>query len=552
MGQMSEVVGRKVQKLFPDFMEYTDSLSPKMKSILMRIKLNKVDVSNLQKGSLILIDRSEDLFTCCSHGSSSTAKTPLAHRILCAIKSIKANKKMIKSCNIELDPVILSTHVEIVENIDASEVKEEKDSLELPFSALHSISFSMKPSLLPLGIHANTTSDRIRELVYHMFCSSEDVTKEKLCNTLKLVIEEELGSLPSSSKKSKRGFGAEILALTQALLTCPGRKSLPSLESMIHSLGYNPRICLQHEHLISLVYAVIEAMQRSSAKQFAQVTQSFASYDSKCIREDILLSNLKSHVNNQDTFQSLFSIGLSCLTKWIQTYNQESVNTSTIPSPSKAKGSAATDGLSSGPIDIGFIFLQYIRIVSLVATSTELYESNHSEDTAAISQFASVVANYLIHNSPKEELEYLESLNIIHYEISQEIISLRVSLTANESVSDDFEDDWDPIDDNDDNELKAKKLLLEVHDIILNIFERLQTVYSNRTKPNNITTSKELNIFECSDLIESYLIPSIQPNEPLASGGFGGEVGNYCNYISVVCIINNSIHMISIESRCSS
>ena len=112
-----------------------------------------------------------------------------------------------------------------------------------------------------------------------MICDSEEDGRAALCAALIECINAEGGNLPPPKK---RGVGAEIFSLVHELLNAKISEfnSSAKLEANdFRATEYNPIICMKYYNLVSLALAVVDAMQRSSGKQFGAVCTWACSYD---------------------------------------------------------------------------------------------------------------------------------------------------------------------------------------------------------------------------------------------------------------------------------
>jgi hypothetical protein len=152
---------------------------------------------------------------------------------------------------------------------------------EIPFftmSGLSSLPVQINTSLAAFSAfiddsrhpsHGISEDDR-REYarIWRAFVSEpEETARRLLCDALRERITLERGTLPPVKK---RGFGAELLAFVQSLITSPGTADRCTLEQpqTIQARGFNSMICERYVSLLSLVFCAIESLQRSSSKQF--------------------------------------------------------------------------------------------------------------------------------------------------------------------------------------------------------------------------------------------------------------------------------------------
>jgi hypothetical protein len=245
--------------------------------------------SPLKTASLILVDRWEDLFSPISVFGGSQS---VAHRIVntCEIAKSRGITEeeggVTKKLDLSLQPGWLQSlnlyHSGVTSNASISPLLQ-------PMSAVSSSSFKTVPSLCYSASKGNHSSanDIIR---FKLMACSEEEGRTYICEELKKQIILSNGTLPPPKK---RGFGAEMSALIQSLIESSGVEDTKSSISKFRT-SYNPIICCRNERLIALSYAVIDSMQRSSAKQFNAVCTWKTSFDDRSGRENELLANLYS------------------------------------------------------------------------------------------------------------------------------------------------------------------------------------------------------------------------------------------------------------------
>lgn len=170
--------------------------------------------------------------------------------------------------------------------------------------------------LNPLKFSSGIEIERLRQMMFH---SSEEQFFTSLCKALASVIGENGGVMPPVKK---RGMGAEIMALVQALISSPGHKEINGAKATAQHMSagvrgnkysrprliditasaiktkssfYNESLVIQQLPLLTLSYAFIECMQRSSAKQFEsrQGLEWLLSFETKVSREVSLMRTLQ-------------------------------------------------------------------------------------------------------------------------------------------------------------------------------------------------------------------------------------------------------------------
>ena len=291
----------------------------------------------LPSAALIIIDRSEDLFTPLSCSGSH----PLAHRILNTLKCYQYSETVEQwnhgaRNNYDISVKQLS-HISAAESIASTRKilsASEKFPLLSPMSGVFNASFPISPSLRyscekDLFFQRAAKSEDLRKLLSkdgfsiddHMsdrtllevLTGSEDAGRNSLVRNLKVRIAAEKGEPPPPKK---RGLGAEVLALVQALAVSPGERGndghAPESQKGSSSLSaYSPRTCIQSQGMLALALAVVESMQRSSSKQFHSVCSWQCCYDTRATREMDMQQRIQSRSCDLDVCLSLLQSQLS-------------------------------------------------------------------------------------------------------------------------------------------------------------------------------------------------------------------------------------------------
>lgn len=220
--------------------------------------------------SLLLIDRNEDLHTALSHEPSS-----LASRLLATLprrsfpRETRVTAPPTDSTRLELPELYQETDVYLDSRMDTAlrvmrGRAEDESQLWRPMSGVASLRLFSRPSLLHRAFSAS------------VMLVAEDRGCKGLCDAMTRTVEELRGEALQLPAK-KRGLGAETLAVTQELLRCP---QLP----------------VSAAPLLSTATGVIEAMQRSSGKQFSQICAWRCSVDDRAARERQLDAELQPYL----------------------------------------------------------------------------------------------------------------------------------------------------------------------------------------------------------------------------------------------------------------
>lgn len=302
--------------------------------------------SSLRPASVIIVDRIEDLFTPTSHHPSDN--TPLAHRIFNTIgKHNYFNSSGNIASDVEVDISLQPSTIYEQEKVSGQpstdgDKRDQRDPLSSPFSALAALPLHLPPTLLSSAnsLRESSAGSNVMNIV---LTASEDAARVAIIDILRKAIESESGTLPPSGKK--RGFGAEMLAYVQALIISPGHSQTVD-KDMISTLGYNPTVCLAYESILSVAIATIEAMQRSSSKQFSVVCHWMQSYDARSTKESEVSKHLQKLIRT-DLGKSSLSLEDAEIEKRIIF--------------SEVMRALSQDCHGSQPVDILFVMLQIVR-----------------------------------------------------------------------------------------------------------------------------------------------------------------------------------------------
>lgn len=275
-----------------------------------------------------MVDRWEDLFS----PSSTIGNYPLAHRILNTLKLAQKNTNQNKELGIDVS--LTAPWQQAVDSVFTDEPP--SSDCIYPMSAVSGSGFKTLPSLRYSSDPNDAESENASILRYKMMACPEEEGRQALVEELKHRIFIENGNLPPAKK---RGIGAEISALVQSLLEAPGRNDTSELMKSFQT-NFNPFVCVKAERLIALSYAVIDAMQRSSAKQFSSICQWKASFDDRIQREFEVLANLFQYEDFDVTMAVIFKYFLRAKRTAATTASESasSANTvaTTVKSPSRA------------------------------------------------------------------------------------------------------------------------------------------------------------------------------------------------------------------------
>lgn len=292
-----------------------------------------------------------------------------------------------------------------------------------PMTAMGSLPLQVKPSLL-YKPHLDPLSQQLvrggrcknDNVLQHLMSRVEEEGRDALCAEIKSRIKAELGSFPPAKK---RGLGAEVLAYTQALLLAPGSQDplKPSCVDNTADLGYRPVTCMRSIELISLSYAVIESMQRSSAKQFSSICDWQCAFECRAQREADL-DNIAHEYQD-------FDVCLAHLSAYAL------VDTNTAGAAAVGKHPHYPDYSRSRnlpPMDAVHLLVQLVRLTGLFREIDTC-----SSDLAEIT---SMLGQHLLLKSPTVELHYLHGLEVLDAATVKDVLEHRsLSSALEESIN---------------------------------------------------------------------------------------------------------------------
>jgi hypothetical protein len=225
-------------------------------------------LDSLQAASLLLIDRTQDLYTPSTHSGEASKElhsSPLAHRILCTLSkglgsadSTLYDVSTMAPFNVPSSSTSTYTSATSTSSSSSSSGRGnigvvhggavDMDALGRPFPAISTLPLQLPMSLcLSLnnlqeknlsstygrglsesgteagsvaGAGAGHLDSDLLLLRQALFARSEEEGRTLLCAALTRRIKQFKGTVPPSKKG--RGLGAEVFALVQALSTCPG------------------------------------------------------------------------------------------------------------------------------------------------------------------------------------------------------------------------------------------------------------------------------------------------------------------------------------------
>jgi len=302
-----------------------------------------------------------------------------------------------------------------------------------PMTAMGSLPLQVKPSLLykphlDTLSQLNTGSSCKDDVLHHLMSREEEEGRDALCAEIKSRIKAEKGNFPPPKK---RGLGAEVLAHTQALLQAPGYGSPSELNCIDTSvLGYQPTTCMRSIELIALSYAVIESMQRSSAKQFSSICDWQCAFELRAQRESDL-DRIAHDYRDYDV----------CLAH-LSAYALADKTSMAIPKSSRHLHADSSRIHSAPPMDAVHALVQLVRLTGLFREM-----DTSSSDLA---EFTSVFAQHLLKRAPIVELHYLHGLEALDRAAVKDVIEHRsLACALEELINRQIElyerDDSDPI-----------------------------------------------------------------------------------------------------------
>ena len=441
--------------------------------------------SDTTQAALLLIDRTEDLFSPTSHGAS--AASPLAHRVLCALGR-----------QVDLRPTAAATGAaETYPLCDvgvSSALQAETFALtqtgacdiawaDRPFGAVAGLSIDVASSICPQhvrGPHEATGSQQppspsltVLPALHRLLVSgSEEDLRTALVAALKAAIAHHGGSMPPPKK---RGTGAEVLALVQSLLAAPGAGAGAG-----SAARPSVRVCLDEQPLLTLAATVIEAMQRSASKPSAPAPSApsppsvpstqvhhgvlagwQASFDVRGARERAL----------EDLLQPSMASFAECvpfLVSFLQAPLAAAASASASQAP-PAQARARLEDPCAGPADVSHLLLQAVRALSLLGLQGYLLhpqgdrfprageglESGAGADVWAplrrdVALLTAAMGDFLLTHCPAGELRHLGACGVLPDPLAVALAESRLpqsaaALKCQEGEDDGWGDDFDAV-----------------------------------------------------------------------------------------------------------
>jgi hypothetical protein len=227
-----------------------------------------------------------DLFTPSSHDPSPS----LAQRVRCTLQQTKLPH--LESLDVSLNQTLTAL-------LSSDANCSSPDPINSPLSAVSALPIPITPSISPPFLSPGEGSSN-DQFMSAMLATSEESGKGVLYDALRKTITESQGTLPPSKK---RGIGAELLGLVNAILATPSLPSSDDGSDRSSPPPYNVDLCVECSGLLSWSLALIDSLQRSSTKQLQthlsslpaesqHLLRCLSSYEMKSTRERVVLSSL--------------------------------------------------------------------------------------------------------------------------------------------------------------------------------------------------------------------------------------------------------------------
>lgn len=252
------------------------TLQPLLEDLLLERQNETGGQVECRAASLLLVDRSVDLFTPSQHCPAG----PLAHRVLALLpRQVYPGDKQLEGTGLT-DVALLQAsggNQELLmpplalPNTCTGAQPEAEAALLYPMSALAGLPFPLLPSIAPPFSPENQHCSNALFL-HGMLAQPEEEGREVLCAALTSL-------LPPQQRrggKRKKGLGAELLGLVTAITSCEkaehdtgNKDDSRESESDGDDETYSSVVVDAYSGLLGWALAVMEAMQRSSSKQLA-------------------------------------------------------------------------------------------------------------------------------------------------------------------------------------------------------------------------------------------------------------------------------------------
>lgn len=415
--------------------------------------------------SLLLLDRTEDLFTPSSHSPS-----PLAHRILSTLPRTVGTylaavdddsgdrhgltqpaviQKTYPLCDVDVCSAVIA---EIASYPDDAGLR--ATGVDLPLAALSSLPYELNPSICGCTGWTNCdASSKINELYGALYTRSEEDSRAMLVSSLKDAIVRQGAKEPPPKK---RGYGAEILAYTQALMG-NGKRGI--------------KACVQERELLAICGTVIESMQRSASKAAAATGKGSSpsingvlagwqcSFEVKAARERAL----------DDILQAALSSFAECVPFLLSFLHPE------MCSKTKASESSTNTDPCMGPPDVAHLLTLCTRAASLLGLQGRVlssdganFESNPLAQALRqdLQRFFSAIGDHICSGRASAgELNHLVSMGLLPAQVVEEL------------SAEDEKDEW--ADEEEDDYARRRRIELQMADVTSNWHNRVMELASS-------------------------------------------------------------------------
>lgn len=417
--------------------------------------------TDLTEASLLIVDRTVDL--CTPASTSPTAESSVLARVFATIS--RQHGEMHVPAYVERPPE--ATNEYCAERFSMFDVdlqsaalyprlnesvgtnSSNDDAAQFTLSGLAGLPVQVVPTICkPQSkrdrIDVDIVSQEMEIIWKASLTEPEEETRVLLCDALKRFIESEQGKMPPPKK---RGFGAELLALVNSLISSPGGECNTPVNK---DRKYNPMVCLKYVAFLSFTASIIDALQRSSSKQFKASFPDLgiwkASFEDRCTYENRWMTECLRRVEagcpvGRSGSAASFTHALKQEQAIDEVILQELQYRVLSPlTEFKNKGRAVD------PVDM-------LNFFTFIISMASLWGRMPSE--SCIGKVSAALSEYILIMSPLQELHQTDWIS---KEVCADILAFR------EKCRVEFEEET---------ELLKQQLLLELIDTIGNLFTRI-------------------------------------------------------------------------------